>query len=374
MRPRHFVLAAAGAAVIATGAIIIATTPGSADTGPLPGVEVPASYLPYIEEAAASCTALAPPKVAGHVMEESGLSPTATATSSGGSGLAGLTNDEWNVWQPWIDADALDPRANFLALGHRVCDLVGQVRVANLIGDPWALAVAAYHTSLAAVTEANGVPNAARDYVDRVMRYSAWYALQPEFGGPLPTPPAADTLTPTASATAPTASATSGPSPGSPPTPAGGVPPSSRPLPQPATTTTPPAPTGAPPLTRGALYNDESRRCLSADRGLDGTHLIVTACDGSAVQHWQPGSDGTLRTVGLCMDAANARTANYTPVQVATCSGNPAQRFVVDQNNHIYSSYADKCVNIAWASGPGTSVVLFSCLNQGNQIFMFKQQ
>ena len=163
--------------------------------------------------------------------------------------------------------------------------------------------------------------------------------------------------------------------PGSRSTPGGGVfPPTSRLVPPPATTTTPPAPTVAPPLTSGALYNVESGRCLSADRGLDGTHLIVTACDGSAVQHWQQMPNGTIRSVGLCMDAANAGTANNTPVQVATCSGNPAQQFVVNQNNQIYSSYANKCVNIAWESGPGTSVVLFSCLIQGNQTFTFKQQ
>jgi hypothetical protein len=96
----------------------------------------------------------------------------------------------------------------------------------------------------------------------------------------------------------------------------------------------------------------------------------MTDCDGSAVQHWQQMSDGTLRAVGLCMDAANAGTANYTPVQVATCSGNPAQQFAVGQNNHIYSSFADKCVNIDRAAG----VVLFSCLNQNNQNFTFKQQ
>ena len=214
MRRRRTAFAIAGVAVLATVAIIMATTPGSANTGPLPGVDVPASYRPYIAEAAASCPALTPPKVAGQVMEESGFSPTATTTSSGGAGLAGLTDDEWDMWKPWLDADRLDPQANFLALAHRVCDLVGRMRVADLTGDPWTLAVAAYHTSLAAVIEANGVPAAASGYVDRVVRYSAWYALQPEFGGPPPTPPAADTLTPTASATdtlTPTASATSGP-------------------------------------------------------------------------------------------------------------------------------------------------------------------
>jgi Ricin-type beta-trefoil lectin domain len=338
IRPRRRAFAVAGVAVLVTSAIIIATTPGSADTGPLPGVKAPASYLPYIADAAASCPALTPPKVAGQVMAESRFSPTANITSSGGFGLAGLTDVSWYAWRPWLDADRLDPQANFLALAHRLCDQVGRIRVAKLPGDPWTLAVAAYRTNVAAVTEANGVPDAARNYVNRVLRYSAWYALQPEFGGPPPTPPAAGTSTPKSSAT------------GS------------------AVSTPRPSTTSRPGPRSGALFNNS--RCLSASAALDGTQLIMTDCDGSAVQHWQQMSDGTIRSVGLCMDAANAGTANYTPVKVATCSGNPAQQFAVDQNNHIYSSYANKCVNIDRAAG----VVLFSCLNQNNQIFTFRQQ
>jgi hypothetical protein len=114
--------------------------------------------------------------------------------------------------------------------------------------------------------------------------------------------------------------------------------------------------------------------CLSASKALDGTQLVIAGCDGSMVQHWQAMSDGTIRSVGLCMDAANAGTTDFTRVQVANCSGNPAQLFTLNDNKQLYSPYANKCVNIHYTPGQGTSVVLFSCLNQPNQFFAFRAQ
>jgi hypothetical protein len=136
---------------------------------------------------------------------------------------------------------------------------------------------------------------------------------------------------------------------------------------------TEPAPTTADP-TNGQLWNNEFHGCLTANRSLDGTPLGMVACDGSMVQFWQPMPDGTIRSAGLCMDAANAGTADGTPVQVAYCSGNPAQQFTLNADQHIYSSYANKCVNIDYNPTSGTSIILFSCLDQTNQIFTFQAQ
>ena len=128
------------------------------------------------------------------------------------------------------------------------------------------------------------------------------------------------------------------------------------------------------PLTSGQLVNPEFHACLSANRALDGTHLAIAPCDGSLVQRWEPRSDGTIRSVGLCMDAADAGTADWTPVQVAGCGGNPAQLFTLNQDQHIYSPYADKCVNVHITPEQIRSVVLHSCLNQTNQIFTLEPQ
>ena len=129
-----------------------------------------------------------------------------------------------------------------------------------------------------------------------------------------------------------------------------------------------------PPLPSGELWIEEFHGCLSAVAALDGTHLAIAHCDGSQVQHWEEMPDGTIRSVGLCMDLAWAGTADFTAVQVANCSGNPAQQFKLNPQNHLYSPYANKCVNISYQDGVGTSVVSFSCVNQPNQVFVFKRQ
>jgi hypothetical protein len=88
-----------------------------------------------------------------------------------------------------------------------MCELIGQVRAAGLTGDLWCLGLGGYHSGIAAVQAARDVPTDAQNYVDVVAGYVAWYALQPEFGGPgipeptprfsgPPTSPATETIMP----------------------------------------------------------------------------------------------------------------------------------------------------------------------------------
>jgi hypothetical protein len=74
------------------------------------------------------------------------------------------------------------------------------VRVAELAGNPRELAVAAYHSGMAKVREAKGVPAAARAYVDRVMGYAEWYGFQTDLLGP---PAPTSTSAPTADLASP---------------------------------------------------------------------------------------------------------------------------------------------------------------------------
>lgn len=93
------------------------------------------------------------------------------------------------------------------------------------------------------------------------------------------------------------------------------------------TSSTPPTSTAAAATGATALVNSGAGKCLSGSAGSDGTPLILLACDGSVTQKWIFTSDGTIRTNGLCMDAAWGGTAAGTVVQIANCSGNPAQHF-----------------------------------------------
>lgn len=90
-------------------------------------------------------------------------------------------------------------------------------------------------------------------------------------------------------------------------------------------------------------------------------------CDGSPEQRWEFVSDGTIRTVGLCMDVAAANPADRTTIQLAICNGNQAQQFRL-QNRMLVSQLADKCLDIYNAlTANGSRVVLYPCHGGGNQ-------
>ncbi|MEV4826521.1 ricin-type beta-trefoil lectin domain protein [Micromonospora sp. NPDC049274] len=177
----------AGAALTATALLGVAAFAGfgaaTAEDSTLPGRPVPGEYEPLIAAASLSCPALTPARLSGQLMAESHFDPSAR-TSSGGSGLGGLSDDLWQKWKPSPQAQRLDPAANILALAHRMCDLVGQVRSAGGHGNLWQLALGAHHSSAtSAAALARAVPDNARGYVDRVSRYVAWYDKRAQGGG-----------------------------------------------------------------------------------------------------------------------------------------------------------------------------------------------
>ncbi len=189
-RTRRYVVASVALALAGASAIFVTIgfDVARAAVEITPGVPVPAAYLPTVVTASSSCPVLSPPRLAGQLMAESGFNPDAT-TSDGGQGIAGLTDELWKQWAPSPTAQRNDPKANIIALAHRMCHLVGELRVAKSTSDLWRAALAAHHSGLAAVAAAGGVPDEAAGYVDLVAGYAAWYALQPEFGGPgVPSP------------------------------------------------------------------------------------------------------------------------------------------------------------------------------------------
>ncbi|MCZ7428890.1 ricin-type beta-trefoil lectin domain protein [Micromonospora sp. WMMA1949] len=185
-RPRRIPrgVVAAGAAGLAALSLVVAALSGSVATardGESAGRTVSAEQLAAIRTAARSCPTLTPARLAGQLMTESGLDGRAERTASGGRGLAGLDDERWRTWAPWPDAPRTDAAANILALAHHMCDLAGQLRTAEVPGDPWRLSLAAFHTGFDEVRGAAGVPSAAVPYVDEVNRYAAYYGRQDGF-------------------------------------------------------------------------------------------------------------------------------------------------------------------------------------------------
>jgi hypothetical protein len=178
----------AGSALAAAALITLATSAAhnsASAAEPLEGSQVSSADLTALETAAQSCPTLTPARLAGQVMAASQFSsqPVAAMKEVGGQGPAALTTQVWDKWVPWSGAQPTDTEASIVALAHDMCQLVGQIRVVKIDGDQWDLALAAHRTSMEAVVSAGAVPDGAKEYVDTVERYAAWYALQPEFGG-----------------------------------------------------------------------------------------------------------------------------------------------------------------------------------------------
>lgn len=117
------------------------------------------------------------------------------------------------------------------------------------------------------------------------------------------------------------------------------------------------------------LVGTGSGRCIDVtDAGGDGTRLEILDCSGAAKQKWVFQSDGTIRSLGLCMDLAWGNTANGTAIQVAKCSGGRAQLFYLSAQGDLVSALADKCVDVTDnGTANGTKLQLWTCSGTPNQ-------
>jgi hypothetical protein len=142
--------------------------------------------------------------------------------------------------------------------------------------------------------------------------------------------------------------------------------------PQTSTTTSKPPTVQSAPRTVGvAVQNYGSNRCIDvmdaqSGVGRDGTPLQLWDCAGSSNQKWVFASDGSVRSLGLCMDLALASTADNTQIQLVNCNGGWAQKFTLNAAHDLVNPTADKCVT-ANGSGNGSRLVLRSCAGTTNQ-------
>lgn len=137
------------------------------------------------------------------------------------------------------------------------------------------------------------------------------------------------------------------------------------------TTSKPQQVQSAPVVTSVRLQNYASNRCADVKDaqsgvGQDGTPLQVWDCGNNANQKWAFYSDGTVRSLGMCMDLAWASTNDGTQVQLARCNGGWAQKFTLNGAHDLVNPTADKCVT-ADSTGNGGRLVLRYCNGGSNQ-------
>jgi beta-glucanase (GH16 family) len=129
--------------------------------------------------------------------------------------------------------------------------------------------------------------------------------------------------------------------------------------------------TTPPPAGGVRLKSNLSGRCIDIPfaNPADGTLLDMWDCSATGAHHrWTFPADGTVRSMGKCMDPAGAGTANGTPIQIVTCNGNPAQRFTFTAAGDLVNVSANRCVDVKDRNpNNGAKLVLWDCSGQSNQ-------
>lgn len=132
----------------------------------------------------------------------------------------------------------------------------------------------------------------------------------------------------------------------------------------------PAADSASKPAPGDLIVGYASSRCVSvsAHKGSDGSPLTLQGCGGDAWQKWVFASDGSVRSMGLCMDIATASTSDGAGIQLARCNGGWAQKFDLNGSHDLVNTKIGKCVD-AKDSGTaaGTRLQLWDCGGTSNQ-------
>ncbi|MCJ0867795.1 ricin-type beta-trefoil lectin domain protein [Streptomyces sp. AP-93] len=115
-------------------------------------------------------------------------------------------------------------------------------------------------------------------------------------------------------------------------------------------------------------------RCLDIDRNetAPGTPVQLWDCNGGGNQVWAQQADGSLRNPrsGLCLDAPGGNTANGTRLQIWHCNGLAPQKFFVNGGAPIIGP-GGKCVDVAGDDNgtAGAPVMLWDCLSTAKDMY-----
>ncbi|ANB10265.1 peptidase [Streptomyces ambofaciens] len=149
--------------------------PEEPDADRAASVGIDPSYVPWLRQAASTCTVLTPSVLAAQIDQLSGWSDDTDALS-GQKGIAAFTDAEWRTWGRDDDgsgeASPHDPADAIMALGRRDCSLaddITELRTEGKVnGDLVDLTLAAFATGRDAVAGAGRVPPAAETYLAEV--------------------------------------------------------------------------------------------------------------------------------------------------------------------------------------------------------------
>ena len=105
------------------------------------------------------------------------------------------------------------------------------------------------------------------------------------------------------------------------------------------------------------------------DTGGNGATVQVWDCvAGAQDQQWTLQSDGTLRTLGQCLDISGGGTTATTPVDLWACNGQPNQVWTPQPNGSLVNPQSGLCLDVPGDNSTnGTPLQIYTCLGNANQ-------
>ncbi|WP_420705461.1 arabinofuranosidase catalytic domain-containing protein [Streptomyces sp. NRRL F-5126] len=107
------------------------------------------------------------------------------------------------------------------------------------------------------------------------------------------------------------------------------------------------------------------------DTGVNGTAVQLWDCQSYAEdQHWRHNADGSLSTIGRCLDIDGNGTANGTQVELWDCNGVGGQQWVQRSDGSLFNPQSGRCLDSPnGATGNGTRLRIWDCNNSAAQKF-----
>jgi hypothetical protein len=101
-------------------------------------------------------------------------------------------------------------------------------------------------------------------------------------------------------------------------------------------------------------------------------YTVMTAQPLAKDQQWTLNSDGTLRTLGRCLDIDGDGTAPGTKVELYDCNGVGGQQWVPQANGSIQNPQSGLCLDDPSGNTTnGTQLQIWTCNNESPQVFHF---
>ena len=131
---------------------------------------------------------------------------------------------------------------------------------------------------------------------------------------------------------------------------------------------------GGHPQSSGGTITLPGGQCvdvLGDDSGRDLTQVNLWSCQANAIdQHWTHNSDGSLETLGRCLDIDGDGTAVGTKVELWDCNGVGGQKWIQQSNGSLLNPQSGLCLDDpSGNTSNGTQLQIYTCNNTPAQQF-----